>query len=370
MHAELQQLSLVGRVRQYVEKYERRASTIALIFAFIIDSVTLVRVDFWLTQALIIGYLVIGGVSIFFLNFEEDQKPGRLTPEGKAWLLILIQFAFGGLFGRYLIYYSRSGEVLTSWPFLLLLFALVVGNEFAKKYYARIVFHIGMFYTALLFFLIFYIPVVIGRMGTVVFLFSGMVSLVGVFFILWVAAKFIPKSIETNRFAINGTIVGILVFTNILYFTHIIPPLPLGLHDVGVYYAIEKKGNEYEVSSALESNNWFKKLLPLRPTMYITDNAPVYVYSAVFAPVNFGTNIAHRWEFYSTTTKQWVNRGKITFPIVGGEDRGYRGYSIKSSVEPGLWRVTIETENGLVIGRKSFKVEQVSEMPILITDTK
>ncbi|MDO8590949.1 MAG: DUF2914 domain-containing protein, partial [bacterium] len=61
----------------------------------------------------------------------------------------------------------------------------------------------------------------------------------------------------------------------------------------------------------------------------------------------------------------------IQFPIVGGRDEGFRGYSIKSSVFPGRWRVDVETAEKNLIGRVEFTVENVSK-PVsnLITERR
>ena len=50
--------------------------------------------------------------------------------------------------------------------------------------------------------------------------------------------------------------------------------------------------------------------------------------------------------------------------IAGGREGGYRGYTIKQRVMPGDWRVDVETPEGRIIGRVSFRVEEPSgEMP-------
>jgi len=53
----------------------------------------------------------------------------------------------------------------------------------------------------------------------------------------------------------------------------------------------------------------------------------------------------------------------VTFPINGGRDGGYRGYTIKHNPEPGDWRVDINTSEGHLIGRITFKVERAAVPP-------
>ncbi|HNJ72839.1 MAG TPA: DUF2914 domain-containing protein, partial [bacterium] len=43
----------------------------------------------------------------------------------------------------------------------------------------------------------------------------------------------------------------------------------------------------------------------------------------------------------------------------GGRDAGYRGYSRKGVISPGAWRVEITTEEGLLLGSQTFRVERM-----------
>jgi hypothetical protein len=46
---------------------------------------------------------------------------------------------------------------------------------------------------------------------------------------------------------------------------------------------------------------------------------------------------------------------------VGGRDGGFRGYSFKKNIQPGTWRVDVETAEGLLLGRIGFEVVTASE---------
>ena len=48
----------------------------------------------------------------------------------------------------------------------------------------------------------------------------------------------------------------------------------------------------------------------------------------------------------------------VTYPINGGRDGGYRGYTIKSHPDAGEWRVDFATADGHLLGRERFNVEQ------------
>ncbi|MCF1193471.1 DUF2914 domain-containing protein, partial [Mangrovimonas sp. AS39] len=64
---------------------------------------------------------------------------------------------------------------------------------------------------------------------------------------------------------------------------------------------------------------------------------------------------------------KWVSGSKISFPIKGGRNEGYRGFSKKENVFSGKWRVDIETERGQVVGRVRFDIFIVDTAGVLET---
>lgn len=59
---------------------------------------------------------------------------------------------------------------------------------------------------------------------------------------------------------------------------------------------------------------------------------------------------------------------RIAYPIVGGRDGGYRGYTYTSSIVPGFWWVTVETGEGKVIGGTMFVVRESEETLPTVVD--
>jgi len=77
----------------------------------------------------------------------------------------------------------------------------------------------------------------------------------------------------------------------------------------------------------------------------------------VFAPVHFTMKIVHSWQHYNGKRKRWVPVSVVSYPINGGRDGGYRGYTIKTNPGPGEWRVDISTGDGHLLGRIRFSVD-------------
>jgi len=149
------------------------------------------------------------------------------------------------------------------------------------------------------------------------------------------------------------------VIFNVLYFTNAIPPLPLSLKEAGVYHKIEKVGDKYLLEA--EPSRWYEAYLRYNTKIHKAPGESVFVYSAVFAPTRFSTTILHEWEYYDEKTEHWVRSATFGFPITGGRDGGYRGFTLKESVEEGKWRVNVKTGDGKIIGRISFTVVEVPE---------
>lgn len=149
-------------------------------------------------------------------------------------------------------------------------------------------------------------------------------------------------------------LVIVLIYISITgaYFLNLIPPIPLSVKEMKLAYSVERVNDEYHVMHP--QNTWYYRLLPTR-SFKVAEGQPLYFYSAVFAPTDITTPIVHEWQL-KNNDGDWETRSRITFPIVGGADGGYRGYSVKRVLEEGMWRINIETERGQTLGRRVFSL--------------
>lgn len=332
----------------------------ALVGGFIIDSLTLRRVDL-LWENLWVGMHLVGvGVCILLINFWHNELGHiRNSAQVHFWLLTALQFFFGGMLSVFLVFYFRSAELLVTWPFLLLLASAFIANEALKEHYARLTIQIGYYFLSIFAFTIFIVPVFIHRIGTNVFLFSGFVSLAVIGLFLWVLGVFANAQFRTKRKSVVALILGIYIVINGLYFLNLIPPLPLALKDAGVYHNIVR-GADGNYAVQAENIGWYGYFVP-SDKFHVIAGDPVYAYTAIFSPAAFHTDIVHVWQKYDDAKDEWVTMHKNNLLISGGRDGGFRTYSFKESVEPGRWRVNVETANGQIIGRLRFKVIAVDE---------
>jgi len=358
----------VSNLKDTYFKYERYIAPIALLSGFVWDSLTLKRIDLLYENMVIVAYLLIAGISIVYVNLYYTKYLRSRFFEKLLYVTpFTLQFAFGGLFSAFVIFYSKSSSFIDSWPFLLILIFLLLGNEIFRNQYVRLVFQMSVFFTALYSYLIIALPIVFNQMGPVIFVLSGLVSL-GLIYAFFLLLKRIiqEKYIQTKKPLIISIVLIFLVF-NIMYFFGIIPPVPLSLKESGIYNSVQATSQGYEVS--YEKNPWYEFYRDYNNDFKWQPGQRVYCYSAIFAPIKFNETVYHKWMYYDKNQDKWVERGKIGYGISGGRDGGYRGYSYKISIQPGKWRVEIVNDRDQVLGRVKFEVHQVEALPELITET-
>jgi len=193
-------------------------------------------------------------------------------------------------------------------------------------------------------------------MSVATFVLSGIVSLFFIFLFSRALFKVVPKRYEQSRINLRVAIISIFALINILYFSNLIPPIPLALKVSGVYYFVEKIEGNYQVAG--EKKEWYESIPFFIPeTIHLKAGAPLYVFSSVFAPTDLDTSIVHDWQYFDEKENKWVSTTKITFPIKGGRGAGYRGFSKKEDLFAGKWRVDVKTKRGQIIGRIRFNIE-------------
>lgn len=337
-----------------LKPYERHLSAGAMAGGFAFDDFSYGRLDHAVTQTLLVVYLSVAALTMLLLHYLE----GRPETEGlvvklRGWLPAATQFALGSLWSAFLVFYARSGVFAASWPFLVVLVAIFVGNEVFKVYHSRLIFTAVLFSFALLSYAIFMVPVFTHTIGKWTFIGSTIAA--GVVFLLFMRLlNWIGRSrLGKLRWQIGVGALGVFAAVNVLYFLNVLPPLPLALQRSGVFHSIKRMGAVYYALG--EPRNWLE-YFGIPPTVHVTDGEPVYVYSAVFAPIKLSTRVVHVWQLYDTASGDWVTKQRVKFEITGGRDNGYRSYSKRTGPEAGVWRVDIDADDGRLIGRTQFTV--------------
>lgn len=346
-------------VKELVHWYERYISPLSLVAGFLADNFILMRrVDLWQTNALLFSYLAVAAAGITLINAVEA---GRLRSH---WVIkiaplvpVVVQFSFGGLFSGYLSLYGRSAGFAASWLFVLIVAALLIGNERFIRLYVRFTFQMSLYFIVLFSFMIFFLPVVFRAIGPAMFVVSGLVSLAILALLMRLLRLAVPDVVKRERTRVARSVAVIFIVFNVLYFSNMIPPLPLALKEAGVYHNVTKIGTEYHLEA--EAQSWYVSLFSYNTVFHTATGQTAYAYSAVFAPSGLSTTIFHEWQYYDATAGGWVTATTQSFPINGGRDGGYRGYSAKTDLAPGKWRVNVKTQYGQLIGHVTFTVSDI-----------
>lgn len=342
----------------WVQRHERRLSAAAMAAGFIIDNVFFNRIDVAATHYAFGAYTLVCFVSISLLHYLESR--GK-RPRWRPALPIATQFALGGFWSGLLIFYGRAADLGASWPFLLLLVLIFLGNEYFRDAHDRLVFTSILFFFALYSYAIFLVPVYMHAIGDGIFLLSGVLT-VTVFALFTVFLRHLGRERfmeDVRRIRIGAAVV--LIVMNVSYFTNILPPLPLSLSAAGIYHSVSRVPGAYLATTEVEKS--WTRYLGFAPTLHVVPGGTAYAYAEVFAPTALNTTIVHEWQWYDPESKKWVTRSRVKYGIQGGREKGYKGYSLMPLHTEGKWRVSVQTVDGRTIARLSFTARFV-ETPV------
>lgn len=334
------------------------------------DSLTLTRIDRLQDNLVLLLYLVLLGVLIVLtgrLGIEPAPDRARLAGLSPVtrWVLMsrpyypmASQFLLGGLFSAYAVFYSRSATLTSTAVFFALLVALLVANEFLRDRLSNLRLLVALYAVGCFAFFTFFLPVVTGSMNAAVFLLGAVLSAAVTFRVVQLIYRNNPDRSRREAVGVMApacAVIGLLVG---FYFLNWIPPVPLSLKFGGIYREVKKVDGRFELAF---DKRWYQ-IWKRSDTMFPADE-PIYCFTAVFAPVDLKTTIYHHWFHRPHPDKPFLHADKIPIKISGGREGGYRAYTFKQRLDPGDWRVDVETEDGRIIGRISVTVVATTEEP-------
>jgi len=339
------------------------------------DTLTLTRIDRLFDNLILLIYVLLLGVLIVLtgrLGVEPppDRELAAGFSPGVRWALrtrpyypMAVQFLLGSLFSAYAVFYSQSATLTGTAVFFALLVVLLVVNEFLRNRLSSLRLLVSLYALVCFAFFTFFLPVMTGYMNVAVFLIGAALSAAVTFRVVQLIYRNNPDrsrleavGVTAPAFALIGILIG-------FYFLNWIPPVPLSLKYGGIYHEVKKAGERFELSFDKRWYQFWKR----SDTTFPADE-PIYCFSAVFAPVDLNTTIYHHWYFRASSSRPFTHADRIPLKIAGGRAGGYRVYSFKQRLDPGDWRVDVETEDGRIVGRIAVTVEAHDEArPILTT---
>lgn len=349
--------SLKKKIIEFYQHHEVLVSMFVFVFGFLFDIFTLGRIDdlFNLVQQALY-LLVLGTLLIVEIRVKIGKKilSARLENFWQYHNLI-VHFLFGSLLSVYTIFYYTSASAITSFLFILMLAGLMLANEFPKFQKIGLPIRIILYSICVLSYFSFFYPIMMGKIGPLPF-WLGFLSSIAVFFIIW-----IYNFRGSEQFAIlknNILLPTILVhlFFIVGYYTSLIPPVPVAVKRIGVYYSLEKKDGHY-IGTHL--NEWWDIWNRGAQNFKARPGDKIHILLAVFSPAKFEEKITLNW-YFDDPQQGWTLQDSIPLTIFGGRDQGFRGFGIKSFFQIGKWRVIVNTSDGREVGRVSLTVKNDS----------
>ncbi len=349
-------MNRIDKLRRFYNRYERYLIPGALVVGFTTDVLTFRFINFPLAMSLLFFQLVLIGANISIINLYEAKKiAGKFFSYWRILAPLLLQYSFGNLFSAFLIFYSHSGSFFASWPFIIIIIFLMIGNEIFRKYNVRPTIHLSVYFFAIFSYFNLLLPNILKNLSVFIFLGSGLFSLALI--ILFVNKLSLHTfQVAEKKQTILYLVGGIFFFMNFLYFFNLVPPIPLSLRQVGVYHEIERVNSDYQVVTE-ECGLWDSCFLSHERRHISSSRERIYVFSAIFAPGDMELEVVHEWERFNKKEKRWEKIADIPFRALGGRDEGHRWYTYYNAY-PGRWRVNIKTAQGQTIGRKDFYIIQ------------
>ncbi|MGM0482802.1 MAG: DUF2914 domain-containing protein [Patescibacteria group bacterium] len=358
----------VVKIRQFYSRYERFLIPGALLLGVTTDALLFSSINFRFAFTILFLHFIVSGSVIAFIHLYNDGffRYGKVLRLLRIFSPLVLQYTFGALLSGFLIFYWFSSSFMASWPFIFIIVVLMVSNDLLRRYYLWVYVQVGVYFFITFSLFVLVLPFIVKSVGTVVFLVGGVLSLFVIALYLYALSRFLPEIYEKRRGFVF--IVGsIFILMNVMYFTNVIPPVPLNLREAEVAHFIERDNGDYLLKT--EDKDFFAHLIPGK-RVHLTKGDRLYFFSSVFAPAWLGADIVHHWQYYDSDQSKWVTRSRVSFPIVGGRGEGYRGYSFIENVTGGKWRVSVENSRGQVIGKESFHVKMVDEKPSFIFEKR
>lgn len=344
----------VESTKQYYKKYESYLPVAFFVGGFLFDMLTLTRIDDTFTIVQQAVYLVICGI---FITIEVLELTKEVAPPwglGKIWHYReeALHFILGSLLSSYTIFYFKSASAFTSLFFILFLVVLLLLNEFRRFGESRALVHFAFLSLSLISFLISLTPILIGFVGLIPFMASNVVAFAVFFgYFQWIKGKLAnhPKILRSH---VVIPYFSVQLAFMVLYFTQVIPPVPLSVTHIGIYHEIKKKDGKYELTYFRPAWKFWQHG---DQTYDARAGDVIHCFVQVFSPRNFKDNLQMHW-YFKDPKVGWQSAGAKEMAISGGRDEGYRYPGRKENYTPGDWRVQIETMDGREVGRLNFTV--------------
>ncbi len=345
------------KLKTYYEKNEAVVDVGFFVGGFVFDVFTLSDVDDTVSIVQQLVYLVAIAWLLVVDVFASEQlyTPGKLLNKVWDYRHLAAHFLLGSLLSVYSLYFIKSSSLWASLGFVLVFVGIMVANELSFVQNGKHFIKFSIFTICVFSFFSTVAPVLLGFVGFVPFLLSGLATSLMVYGLFrWLNSKNVSDETVQRQVVLPGAL--IITFFTLFYFLGLIPPVPLSIKKIGIYHRIEKSDGVYVLSF---SNDWWKFWQSGAQDFKAEPGDKINVFVSVYSPTRFSDSVILHWQYYDKN-KGWQTSDRIPLQISGGRKEGFRGFASKQNYSEGQGRIKVETTNGSEIGRIYFDVQKLS----------
>jgi Protein of unknown function (DUF2914) len=356
---------MVFRETQLYQRVAKLADFLPAIFffaGFVWDALTIGHNVATSDLLIFTVYLLSAGILLFIMSRPSFilVDPAEIPKVFRwffstSWPYLGLQFLFGSLLSALFILYFKSANHALAILMSVLLGVLLIANEFLENAYRRFTLSWTLFGLCAMLLFNFLLPFLLGSVHAIWFYLS---TLLGAAMVIFLYSK-TPQN--------SGSILPVWLIAGFLMFAYsidMIPPVPLVKRDIAIAYDIKKVDNHYYLTQ--QRVGWWAIWSKTSNRLTLTPGQRVYCFSSIFAPTGLEARLYHDWQKYSKKNG-WQSQSRVGFDVSGGRQNGYRGYTYKTNLSPGKWRVSVETENKKTIAIQAFTVTEGATPPRKIT---
>jgi hypothetical protein len=353
---------MISSLKAFYYRYKKLLPALYFVIGFTWDSLTLQRIDHFYTRFVLTSYIVWLMVALYIFNLAKDGRwKNTILEKAEPFMLFAVQFFFGSSLSAYIIFFFRSVSFTRTMIFLVLLGFLYIANELFKHRMTNKYLQFGAFFFVSFTYFEFNIPVFTGVMDVFIFIVSGIIAL-GL--TLCFAAIIYWKSPSARReitlWKLILLIACIYSAINVCYFLNLIPPVPLALKQGIIAHRVKKTNGAYLVT--YDPDKTYKFWRTYNHQIEYAPGDTIYAYTSIFAPTDLKKAVAHRWMWYNPNSKDWETSDVIGYKVTGGRGAGYRGFTFKTNLHPGWWKIDVITRDGLILGTMKFRLIKDSSL--------
>lgn len=357
-----------SKISEFNNKYSKYLNVIFFSSGFIWDWFTIDRIDNS-TELIFLGiYFVLLTICKYFnYTFLSYNLKPKVEEFFSKYLPLAQQFFLGGLCSASVIYFSRSVSISKTAVFFILIALIFIIMEFFRKRLSVYLQFIMYSFVSFIF-LACIMPVIFSAYNSFIFYFSGILSLSITLLLIYFINRRLKNTFKTSYSKLLLNVFTVYAIVVLFYIFKLIPPVPLALTESKVATDIKKIENNYDIT--YQPEKWYQLWKSNESNLKFLQNEKVFVYTSIFSPSNLNIKIYHRWNWLNPVTNKWQITDKIGYKVQGGREKGFRGYTNKSNISKGDWKVEVITEEEIIIGIISFSVEIVSNLDDRTLKTK